>query len=482
MPDQYTGEGICAGWAAKDITPYGRRVNLFGQYYDRMTQELESRLMVTVLLLQNENSTLIWAACDLLGISKLFVSDVKKAIVKKAPHICTDNLILSATHTHTAPAILYNEKDKEIPNVPGVMSAFEYHSYVADIIADTVIKAEENKKTGHSIVMATAPVMTGCCRRGIINTGEGVMYIDTKRPDFTRMEGPDGGPLNFFYLYSLQSILNGVIAFIPCPAQVLEHQSYISSDYAGRLRQMLQEKYGDDFFFLPLITAAGDLSPRNLVTKDHGYANMYSKDGADEMAKRIYDAICASESHPAGHVYDFDGSFVKQTTVELPGWIPSSDEYELAVKSIKSKESLYDIKDYIGKTVEPYFGTPLALAKNSEAAVYRHTHADICAKVSATIFALRLGDTVIITNPFELFCQMGARISAACKAKSVLTVQLVQDSLGYFPTVHAAKAGGYGANITSCNVDPYSAGDILVKESVRLADSLYFENKEGDHK
>ena len=78
-----------------------------------------------------------------------------------------------------------------------------------------------------------------------------------------------------------------------------------------------------------------------------------------------------------------------------------------------------------------------------------------------------------VANPFELFQDHASRMVTASKAKSLWSIQLVQNTLGYFPTIEAARAGGYGAFIQSSRVDPYKAGDIFVKDSVDLADSLF---------
>ena len=75
--------------------------------------------------------------------------------------------------------------------------------------------------------------------------------------------------------------------------------------------------------------------------------------------------------------------------------------------------------------------------------------------------------------PFELFQEYGNRMVAGSKAKSLWSIQLTYDVIGYFPTKEAALAGGYSGFILSSRADPFKAGDILVKESIRLADSMF---------
>ena len=49
------------------------------------------------------------------------------------------------------------------------------------------------------------------------------------------------------------------------PAQVMEQRSVISSDYWGKVKILLREKYGQDLMLLPICSAAGDLCPRDMV-------------------------------------------------------------------------------------------------------------------------------------------------------------------------------------------------------------------------
>ena len=470
------GKTLNVGWSLKNITPHGRKVSLAGQYYERLATEVDYDLTVTALAMDNGDTSTTWVSCDLSKVSSILCEDVRSAVKKKAPKIDTANVFLSATHTHTAPYF----KTQTLPGLDfrykpaaGVMTIEEYHDLLVEKITDAVIEANEGKIANCSIQTGVSPVATGCCRRGIIDTGEAVMYIDSSRPDFVRMEGPNGGPMNFMYVRNEKGKLLGIITCIPCTAQVLEHQFFMSSDYIGRVRNRLREKYGENFFYLPFISAAGDLSPRNLVTKDYGFGNMYDKDGADNMARRVYDAVIAEENRPVERISDFSDFGVGVRRIRLPGWIPKEDEYRWALSLKDSEEIKYDIKNYVQKGVEPYFHTPLALEKRVKTIIARYENSDAYTWVDTEICAVRIGDTVWVSNPFELFQEYGTRMIAGSKTRSLWSIQLTYDGYSYFPTKEAALAGGYSGFILSCRVDPFTAGDMLVRESIDLADSLF---------
>jgi len=469
------GNSFKAGWSTVNITPYGRKVSLSGQYYERITDKVDCELMASAIAIGNGSESLTWVTCDIVGITDKLMEAVRESVSNKALGINPAHIIMNAIHTHNAPYVKYsnilgrsgyfNEKD-------GLMSDREYHDFVVEQVTDAVIRANENIQYGFGIEAGTLNIRTGCCRRGILKNSEGVLYIDTSRPDFLRMEGPDGGPVPLLFMKDSKGALKGVIACLPCTAQVLEHQFLISSDYTGRLRQMLWAKYGDDFVFMPLISAAGDLSPRNLVTKDNGLGDMYSSSGADKFAERIYMGITDAVE---GSLKTVDSSVfsIASKKVALPGWIPTKEEYEWAKEILKTDAVKFDISDYVQKGVEPYYNQPLALAKKAESTIVKYEESEKYENVDIEIMAIRVGDTAIVTNPFELFIEYGNRITAGAVAHSVWPIQLVNGYEGYFPTPEAVEAGGYSAYIQSVRVKPREAGDLLVQESINLVNSLF---------
>lgn len=467
---------INAGWATISITPHGRNVSLAGQYYERITDQVDCELMASVLILRNSKESITWVTCDIVGITDKLLEAVKESVIAYDSRININNLCMNAIHSHNAPFIKYSDilgRSGYFKEKSGLMGDKEYHDFVVNRITQAIISANKKVATGFSIDSGTVNIRTGCNRRGILQNGEGVMYIDTSRADFLKMEGPDGGPIGVLYIKNNDEELKGVVAFLPCTAQILEHEYVMSSDYTGRVRQMFWDKFGDDFVFVPLISAAGDLSPRNLLTKDYGLGDMYKSSGADKFAQKVYDGLvsevdsCNNEQLGAS---DFN---VKRKRIVLPGWIPTEDEYIWAREILKSDEIKFDIKDYVQKGIEPYYNQPLALAKKAESTIMKFEEKDKYTELEIELFAIQIGNIAWVTNPFELFIEYGNRITAGSTAKYAWPVQLVNGYEGYFPTAEAVKAGGYSAYIQSVRVDPAKAGEILVKESINLINSLF---------
>ena len=92
---------------------------------------------------------------------------------------------------------------------------------------------------------------------------------------------------------------------------------------------------------------------------------------------------------------------------------------------------------------------------------------------NVNLHAVRIGDVVLITNPFELYIEYADRIRAACPEAQVFDVELAGDEcLGYLATQKAIDAGGYSTTIFSCSFDA-KGGDLFVSKSIKLIKSMF---------
>jgi len=106
----------------------------------------------------------------------------------------------------------------------------------------------------------------------------------------------------------------------------------------------------------------------------------------------------------------------------------------------------------------------------------RYQEQDKTPTLSVEVHALRIGDVVITTNPFELFVDYGIQMKARSKAIQTFVLQLTCGSgAGYLPTQRAVDGGGYSAVVQSSRIGP-EGGQVLVDRTVEMANSL-FEDK-----
>lgn len=84
---------------------------------------------------------------------------------------------------------------------------------------------------------------------------------------------------------------------------------------------------------------------------------------------------------------------------------------------------------------------------------------------------MRLGDLVVCSNPFELFCEYCIRIKARSKATQTFILQ-ISGFGSYLPAERAIAGGSYSAKPQSNIIGP-EGGQILVDETVQIIDSVW---------
>ena len=99
---------IKIGWAEVDMTP-NCKVQLSGQFYERVTDEVESPVTCTAFALECGNEQLVICSCDLVSISDNLMKEVRD-IVKSKTDLPTEKIIINAIHTHTSISYKKNKK------------------------------------------------------------------------------------------------------------------------------------------------------------------------------------------------------------------------------------------------------------------------------------------------------------------------------------------------------------------------------------
>ena len=106
-------------------------------------------------------------------------------------------MVLSATHTHTAPVL---EEGQYLIPKDGVMQPGDYSEFLAERIARAAAEAWESRKPGF-VGWGLGHAVIAQNRRATYADGRTVMYGLTDRADFRGIEGPEdqGVEVLFFW-------------------------------------------------------------------------------------------------------------------------------------------------------------------------------------------------------------------------------------------------------------------------------------------
>ena len=194
-------EKLLIGWSEADITPVTDKfISLSGQYYERLTKEIHSRLKTVAVAFSCGGEQFITASMDNGGMQQPFHELVCKLAHEMEPEIQPDHIVMNAIHTHSAPGaqMLTNKSAVAKENVrPDVLSKQEYVEFVAPIMAKNLVDAWHARKPG-GIARGFGNARIGHCRRAVFSDGLAEMYGDCD------VEYHSGGQPLYYYLISVE--------------------------------------------------------------------------------------------------------------------------------------------------------------------------------------------------------------------------------------------------------------------------------------
>ncbi|MBR5157654.1 MAG: hypothetical protein IKW59_07810 [Clostridia bacterium] len=494
---------IKIGWAEDTLVPEGLKVNLAGQFFERISEYVESEITATAMAVEADGEQMIMISADMTSVPGYLMVMVREKFADICKEVDPKKIIIAATHTHTSHTIAdknaktglsvarqilseFLPEGKTYENLvtadDSVMKPVDACEFVANQIALAAKNAWENREEAlYANEFGRAAV--GMCRRVCYNDGSAQMWGDADTATFTALEGGNDSGIELIYTFDKNKKLTGVVANIACPAQILEQRSFISADFWGRAKANIREKLGKDVYLLGLGGAGGDQCPRDLIRwvepetpiddpnvkrpnpkKRKADPSMYDISGCNRVGKRIANEIVSVFEE----IEEYKDTAVFKHMVldlDLPLRKATIEDYNNAVR---------ELEYYVEKNKDKeYFN----FEDNAKMHVYSGTIARYRSQQFKEIYTIeshiiRFGDVAFSTNPFELFLDFGNRIKARSNAVQTFIVQLACGQCGYLPTEKAEKAGHYSAYISSGNVG-HEGGDMFVRKTVTEINEMF---------
>lgn len=488
---------LLIGWSEVSITP-DKKVGLAGQFFERISEYVETPVTVTAMAVESGAEQMVICSCDLVSIGDKLIQNVRERLPKNIG-LDPQKIILNATHTHTSlkysrgnstlttKTILdrylpaekrYKPKISDSGN--DVMGDEEALEFLSERVTEVVSKAWQNRKSA-SFSCGFGRAVVGMCRRVCYDDGSTKMWGDTNSPNFTNLEGGNDSGIEIMYIFDENKKLTGVVANVACPSQVVEHRSFISSDYWGKVKIYLREKFGNDLYVLGLCSAAGDQCPRDLVRwvnpetpiddpniKRENYierradTSMFDINGTKKIGKRIANEIISVYEELSESSDEVD-LIHKTLNIDLPFRRVTPEQYAEADRALKDyAEHAKDNANFADNAMmHVYAGAVMRFEKQKTKDI-----------VTIEVHIIKFGDIVIATNPFELFLDYGNQIRARSKARQTFLIQLACGSSSYLPTEKAEKGGHYSAYVSS-GVTGHVGGEMLVRKTVEEINNMF---------
>ena len=393
--------GLEVGSAKRDITPKIPRQTLYharGMAMDESVP-IRDRLWVRATAFRCGDAAALWATADVLCVDSALRAQVLDRLADTG--VPADNVVLSATHTHTAASVVdFHGRE---PTPPA------YKAWLADRFADACREALER----------AAPAM--------LRTGQARVDFSVNRREAGRMMQVNdiAAPTGLVDDVARVACLTGdagrslLVNYAAHSLTMIERVPQISSDFPGRMAQRLEAEPGVCFAqFLQGCTG-------NINVKIHG-----DEAEANRVGHGLAEAALAClGSAPEQEVTDLR---MAARRVRLP-WADIPTETE-------ARETL----DAVRAEGEPS-GYPAQRKRDWAEQVYREVlKGQPQPYAEVLVQAMRLGDTVFVALPGEVFVEIGAGVRAGVDAPNVFVVAYANNcEVGYIPTAAAFGQGGY---------------------------------------
>ena len=414
-----------AGAATSNITPeLGSSIN--GGFQDGKATFIHDELNARCLALDDGKTKLVLVVVDSCVIGRGIFDEAKK-MVNEATGLPMQNMMMSATHSHSCGTLQAVGQSEPNPI---------YQRFVARRIADGVRRALNNlapAKIGHGSASVPHQVFNRRWKMkpgSILPTPLGVTTDQVKtnpginNPNLVEPAGPTDPEVSFI---SVQSAGGKPLALL---ANYSLHYvggvgpGHISADYFGAFAARLGELLGVEQQEPPFVGimsngTSGDINNidfRGSQEKQPPYGRIQIV--ANDVAKAVAEALKGvkhSESVPLA---------VAQKEIELGLRIPTPNEIEKAREVVKGSKLFPRME-----TMEQVYARETVLL------------ADFPTKVSAPLQIMKIGELHVSAIPAEVFVEIGLELKK--HHSPTFTVSLANAYHGYLPTPEHHALGGY---------------------------------------
>ena len=413
-------EPLRAGACAIDITPKKFPVIVNGMFTERKADRAHDPLHARCLVLAAGATRVAIAVVDNCLMPRELL-DEAKALASKATGIGPENMLISATHTHSAPAAVGALGCPVDPDYPELLTAR---------IAEGIERAAANltdARVGHAVVNAAKYTN---CRRWIMRpdkvrgdpfgrrTVRAMMHPGYQNPDFVGPAGPIDPDLS---ILAVQSTDGRPIALLANFSMHYFGSPMLSADYYGAfalsVEQTLAPKQADP----PFVAIMSQGTSGDLHWMD--YSRPRRQEGMAAYAAALAKLACEAY----GKIEFRDRVPLAMREAKLTLGVREPDEGRLAW----ARKVIAEIE--AGKK----HGTFQQVYSREQI----HLHEN--PKHELKLQALRIGDAGIVAMPCEVYGVTGLKIKAQSPLTPTINFELANGADGYIPPPEQHALGGY---------------------------------------
>lgn len=454
--------GLRVGLAETDITP-PIGFPMAGYYHERLAEGSIDPLKAKAIVFRDGDTAAALVVCDLIGIATDLSREVRKQASERTG-IPAANIVVSATHSHTAPdymkeLYLYLGSEKQEP------LRAQYIKKMIKGPVEAIVRADSEAsltvlQTG-SINQSTDVSFN---RRFVMRDGSVRTWQNNRNPDVIRAAGPidpaiellmmsgkqDGKPIGFLSNFALHLDTVGGTKW--------------SADYPFFIEQTLRTKFDPRVISIFGTGCCGDINHSDPSSTERNKSDFIGNSLGGSIADNLDQLKPVTSSD----------LFVKSATVELPLQEASRIEVERSVELLKlararQKIDFFDHVTAYKLVILDQFLRGEPYAKTDEQITWglSRSLAGIGESLPVDVTVITVGqDLAIVCLPGEVFVDLGLAIKRASPFRTTMVIELSNHVETIYIPHRAAYAGG-SYEVTNSTLQP-GAGEILVERSLIL--------------
>lgn len=436
-----TARQFRAGAATSNITPpIGSK--LVGGFFPAPSTHVHDDLHARCLVLDNGEARMALVVCDLLGVARE-LCDAARSQIHAESSIPEENILISATHTHSAATALgANRFSHDQP-------LDEYQRFVIQRIADGVKRAANNlapAKIGWGTATLPHEVFN---RRWLMKPGtigknpfggtndQVRMNPPRQSPNMIKPAGPTDPEICFIALQSPEGRPMALLANYSLHYVGGVKDGHISADYFGvfcdRIQQLLNADRQDPPFVAMLSNGtAGDIN-------NIDFAKPGEQRPPYEKMRVVADSVAQATLE----------SYKK---IKFHEWAPLRGQLQLLEIAVRhpAPEQLARAKKIVADA-----GNPPKLASMEQIYAERSLRMnEYPPTLPIPVQAIRIGELGIAAMPCEVFCETGLELKKRSVFKPSFTIEIANGYYGYLPTPEQHELGGYETWLGTNRLEP----------------------------
>jgi len=454
-----------AGAATSNITPPIGALRV-GGFVPLPSTHVHDELHARCLVLDDGKTKVALVVCDLLGFHRS-VSLEARRLIQEAIGIPPENVMISATHTHSAGSALgtsryVNEQELD-----------DYQRFLARRIADGVQRAHHTLRPAEIAFRSVDLPEPLLNRRWVLKDGktvtnpfgqiEKVHKTGAPGPEFSEPAGPTDTALSIVALREPAGRLIAAYCAYSMHYVGMNMAGAISADYFGAFCEELKRMQGPPQDGTPFVALLANATSGDVGSNQRRYNHLDKTAGPYGRSLAAGREVAQAAQAALQRIDDwkdhaklsarFRELEIKWRTIE-PELLAWAKEVEAKAPRLPSGPIALAAK----WATTPDWATRLSYAGRVQA---------LAAKTDSVKFpvqVLRFGEICIGTSPCETYAEIGLEFKQRSPFRKSFMVQLNHAMLGYLPPPHQLGRGEYST---------WPGTNIVEREtSVKMLDAL----------